>query len=277
MTSRVLERSVNLIPWQARHWIKRIPMVAGLQRLFFRRFLSGREFLHTINAGPAKGLVYPISLPFDKAIWTGAYEVELAKAVADSVNQGDVCYDIGAYRGFFSGVFALAGASCVVAFEPFPENCAQLQRLFANNPSLPLTFEQAAVGSEDGIAEFHVMPDSSMGKLASSSFQSGVARSGVLKVPLKTIDRLISEGTHPNPQVMKIDVEGAEVEVLRGAKETLQTNMPILFIEAHSEALAKECTRLLESLGYVVRFFDRQQIRKQKLPFQVCHLVARPQ
>jgi len=277
MTSRVLERSVNLIPWQARHWIKHIPFVAGLQRLFFRRFLSGREFLHTINAGPAKGLVYPISLPFDKAIWTGTYETELAKAVADSVNRGDVCYDIGAYRGFFSGVFGLAGAGQVVAFEPFPENCAQLQRLFANNPGLPLTFEQAAVGSENGSAEFNVMPDSSMGKLASSSFQSDLPTSCVLRVPLKTIDRIVSEGAYPRPQVMKIDVEGAEVEVLGGAKETLQTNRPILFIEVHSEVLAKECTRLLESLGYVVSFFERQPTRKQDLPFRVCHLVARPQ
>ncbi len=277
MTSRVLERSVNLIPWQARHWIKHIPLVAGAQRLFFRTFLSGREFLHIINAGPAKGLVYPISLPFDKAIWTGTYETELAKAVANSVNHGDVCYDIGAYRGFFSGVFGLAGASHVVAFEPFPENCAQLQRLFANNPGLPLTFEQVAVGSENGIAEFNVMPDSSMGKLASSSFQPDQPTSGVLKVPLKTIDRVISEGSHPSPQVMKIDVEGAEVEVLLGAKKTLQTNRPILFIEAHSEALAKECTRLVEGLGYVVRFFERQAIKEQNLPFQVCHLVARPQ
>src|SRR5947209_8464665 len=100
MMTSVLERSVNLIPWKARHWIKHIPLVARLQRLFFCRVLSRREFLHTINAGPARGLIYPISLPLDKAIWTGAYETELAQAVADSVREGDVCYDIGAYRGF---------------------------------------------------------------------------------------------------------------------------------------------------------------------------------
>jgi len=137
--------------------------------------------LHIINAGPAKGLVYPISLPFDKAIWTGTYETELAKAVANSVNHGDVCYDIGAYRGFFSGVFGLAGASHVVAFEPFPENCAQLQRLFANNPGLPLTFEQVAVGSENGIAEFNVMPDSSIGKASIEQLSTRPANVGSAK------------------------------------------------------------------------------------------------
>jgi FkbM family methyltransferase len=276
MTIRVLERSVNLIPWQARHWIKRIPMVAGLQRLFFRKFLSGREFLHTINAGPAKGLVYPISLPRDKAIWTGAYETELAEAVATSVKQGDVCYDIGAHRGFFSGVFAVAGAGSVIAFEPFPDNCAQLHLLFANNPNLPLTFEQTAVGKDDGIVEFNVMPDSSMGKLASSSFQSDVESSAVLKVSVRSLDSLISEGKYPAPQIVKIDVEGAEVEVLQGATNLLRINKPLLFIEAHSKSLAAECTILLEDLDYRVSVFEDQPGREKSLSLDVCHLVATP-
>lgn len=275
--TNVLERSVNLIPWQARHWIKHIPIVARLQRLIFRKFFSGREFLHEINAGPAKGLIYPISLPLDKAIWTGAYETDLAEAVAAAVCKGDVCFDIGAYRGFFSGVFALAGAGQVVAFEPFPENCTQLQRLSAANPRLPLSFEHVAVGGEEGVVQFHVMPDSSMGKLASSSFQADVPSAAVLKVPLKTIDGLIGEGKYPAPQVIKIDVEGAEVEVLQGGKKTLETHKPILFIEAHSESLKAECTELLTSFGYNVTVFEKELMRKGGPTSQVCHLVARPQ
>jgi len=276
MTRPVLERSVNLIPWRARRWIKHIPLVAPLQRLFFRKFLSGREFLHTINAGPAKGLIYPISLPLDKAIWTGTYETELAQAVANSVRKSDVCYDIGAYRGFFSGVFALAGARLVIAFEPFPENCTQLQRLAANNPRLPLIFENSAVGRESAIAEFNVMPDSSMGKLASSTFQSEAPSAALLKVPLRTLDSLIAEGKHPAPHVIKIDVEGAEVDVLQGAKKTLQDNMPVLFIEAHSKTLATECSKLLEDLGYRVSVFEEELGRKENST-EVCHLIARPQ
>ncbi len=276
MTSGVLERSVNLIPWQARHWIKHIPLVAGLQRLVFQRFFAGREFLHEINAGPAKGLLYPISLPLDKAIWTGAYETELAQEVAAAVTSGDVCYDVGAYRGFFSGVLALAGASRVIAFEPFPDNFAQLERMIAANPQLPITLEQVAVGSEEGIAEFNVMPDSSMGKLASSSFQAEVASAGVLKVPLETIDGIIQQGKFPAPQVIKLDVEGAEVEVLQGAKKILQRDKPLLFIEAHSESLRIECTELLIDLGYSVIIFEKELARRESLPSQVCHLVARP-
>lgn len=274
--TNVLERSVNLIPWQARHWIKRIPLVAAVQRLVFRKFLAGHEFLHTINAGPAKGLVYPISLPLDKAIWSGTYETELAAAVADSVRPGDVCYDIGAYRGFFSGVFALAGASEVVAFEPFPENFVQLERLGANNPELTINFERVAVGSENGLAEFNVMPDSSMGKLSSSGFQMGATGAGKLKVQLRTIDSLVAEGKYAAPQVVKIDVEGAEADVLRGAWTMLKANHPLLFIEAHSPSLRVECSDMLTSLGYKVSILEKNMERDPNPTAQVCHLIATP-
>lgn len=274
MSAIDLQSSVNLIPWRARRWIKHIPVVAGLQRLYFRKFLSGREFLHQINAGPAKGLIYPISLPLDKAIWAGTYESDLASAVAEAVNPGDVCYDVGAYRGFFSGVFALAGAGEVIGFEPFPDNYAQLQRLASSNPQLPLRLEQIALGREEGQAEFSIMPDSSMGKLAGSSFQTDAPRASVLQVPLRTLDGLISDGKYPAPQVIKIDVEGAEAEVLQGAMKTLQTARPILFIEAHSQELANKCMELLEGLGYNVRVFEKESTLVRDSPWQICHLVA---
>jgi len=271
MSAIDLQRSVNLIPWRARRWIKHIPVVAGLQRLYFRKFLSGREFLHEINAGPARGLIYPISLPLDKAIWAGTYESDLASAAAAGINQGDVCYDVGAYRGFFSGVFALAGAGQVIAFEPFPDNYAQLQRLAASNPQLPL---RIALGGEEGMAEFSVMPDSSMGKLAGSSFQSDAPRASVLQVPLRTLDGLISENGYPPPQLIKIDVEGAEADVLEGAMKTLQIVRPLLFIEAHSRELANRCTELLEGLGYNVRVFEKERALVRDSSWQICHLVA---
>jgi FkbM family methyltransferase len=272
MKANFLEHSVNLLPWHARHWIKYIPLVARLQRWFFRRFLSGREFLHRINAGPAKGLLYPISLPLDKAIWTGVYEAKLAGLVSAAVNAGDVCYDIGAYRGFFSGVFALAGAGTVVAFEPFPENCAQLQRLAEVNPGLPLLIEPVAVGGKDGFSDFKVMSDSSMGKLSCSGFQPLADTKESTRVRIQTLDSLMKEGKYPAPNVVKLDVEGAEVDVLRGATAMLTARRPSLFIEAHSDALAQECTDLLGQLGYNVSVMETPEERIASAG--VCHLAA---
>lgn len=273
--NKALERSVNLVPWGMRRRIKDVPLVAPLQRWLFGRFLSGREFLHTIDAGPAKGLVYPISLPVDKPIWTGAYELELADVLSHSVKNGDVCYDVGAYRGFFSGVFGLAGASNVIAFEPFPKNCDQLNRLAFHNPGLPLKVENIAIGRGNGSVEFTVMPDSSMGKLATSSFQSDVCGTSVIRVPLRTLDSLVDSGRYPPPDILKIDVEGAEVDVLEGATEILRIKRPILFIEAHSRSLAESCVEILDRLDYQLSFLGAGVTLTSMAPTDVCHLMAR--
>jgi hypothetical protein len=103
-----------------------------------------------------------------------------------------------------------------------------------------------------------------MGKLASSSFQADVPAAGVLRVPLKTLDGLISEGKFPGPQVVKIDVEGAEVEVLQGAKNMLRNQRPRLFIEAHSHALSAECAMLLQTLDYSVTVLETSLLPTQK-------------
>jgi FkbM family methyltransferase len=276
MLSKALEQSVNLIPWSMRRRIKDVPVVASLQRWFFANFLSGREFLHQINAGPAKGLTYPISLPLDKLIWTGAYEVNLATAIASAVKDGDICYDIGAYRGFFSGVLALAGAAEVIAFEPFPTNFEQLERLVSNNPDLPLKIQNIAIGRNNGIAEFTVMADSSMGKLATSSFQSEIAGESVLTIPVRTLDTLVEEDGYTAPNVLKIDVEGAEVDVLEGARRILEGNRPRLFIEAHSHELGERCFEILDEFGYEVSFLNPGTSLDKLAPTDVSHLIARP-
>src|SRR4051812_24419223 len=156
---------------RTRSWIKHIPGVASLQRLVVRTLLAGEPFLHTINAGPAKGLRLQVRLPEDKALWSGTFEPAFAASLAAAVRAGDVCYDIGGYRGYLSGVLALAGASRVVIFEPLPANIAALRSLIELNCELPLQLEETAVGCVDGDIEFKIMPDGSMGKLASSHFQ----------------------------------------------------------------------------------------------------------
>jgi hypothetical protein len=111
-----LQNSVNYLPAPLRPWVRYVPGVAALQRLLVDRVLAGKTFLHTINAGPAAGLRFEVTLPLDKAVWAGTYEPAFALAIARRVRPGDVCYDIGAYRGYMTGVMAIAGASKVFAF-----------------------------------------------------------------------------------------------------------------------------------------------------------------
>jgi FkbM family methyltransferase len=245
--------SVNVVPYRLRHWIRLVPGVAPLQRLVIRRVLNGHAFVHRINAGPAAGLTFEVTLPFDKAIWSGTYERAFAEVLAGAVKPGGVCYDIGGYRGYMAGVMAAAGASKVIVFEPLPENQQAIRRLCALNPTLPVALLCLAVGKEDGLAHLTTMPDRSMAKLTTSPFQPDAGARGEIEIRLRTIDALVREQTVLPPDLIKIDVEGVECDVLAGAAETLRQWRPTVLLEAHSAVLEGECARTLRRLGYRVR------------------------
>jgi FkbM family methyltransferase len=254
--------------------VKSWPIVAPLQRWIIARFLAGGEFLHTVNAGPGKGLRYWVRLPEDKNVWTGTYELEFSTALAGAVQEGDICLDIGGYRGFFSGVCALAGAGAVHVFEPLPTNAKRIRALMYANPDLPLKMHEMAVGAEVGEAEFFVMPDDSMGKLSRSSFQEEQRGKELLKVRIETLDHLKAAGTIPRADIVKIDVEGAEAMVLKGGEFLFRSDRPQVFIEVHSRELARQCNELLTQFGYSVRVLETQRIPDFRSEPDVCHFVG---
>jgi FkbM family methyltransferase len=276
MISTFLQKAVSAVPWQVRGMIKHIPLVAPLQRWLISNFLTGEEFIHTVDAGPARGFRCPIVLPQDKGIWVGTYEAKLANLIAARVPAGSICFDVGAWRGFFSGVMALAGASRVYTFEPLPWNCEYLRRVIALNPELPIELVCAAVSDRAGVANFAVMPSSGMGKLTSSTFQKDVEPVEHLSVATITLDGWITANKSPSPALVKIDVEGAELSILRGASELLRMKRPELFIEAHSRLLARECAEAVQRHGYDYHVVETGRRLDGVSEPEVCHLVCLP-
>lgn len=272
----LLRKSISFVPWRWRTRIKDLPLIAPFQRWLIRRWMSDQRFLHTINAGPARGLRYPICLPQDKLIWTGTWEVDFSTALAGAVERGDVCYDIGGYRGFFSGVLALAGAKQVYVFEPLPDNRPQILAMIEANPGLPIRLLEFAVGERGGKAEFSVMPEASMGKLATSSFQADLRGESSITVQVRSLDEMVGAGEILPPDVMKVDTEGAETFVLKGARWVLAQHRPRLFIEVHSRALGRECHELLTAARYAVRVLESGRPPDFRSEPEVCHYVAMP-
>lgn len=252
INKNILSRALGLIPFSWRNRIKIIPGVAQLQRVIVARTFDGREFEHRVDAGPAKGINFPICLPDDKGIWTGTYEIDFATRLADAVRPGAVTYDIGSWHGFFAGVMAAGGAGHVHVFEPLPENAARVRRLIALNPEKPMTLHACALGEDDAELDLIVMPETSMAKLESSSFKPTETSAQRVRVKVRSLDAMIAAGEIAPPALMKIDVEGAEVMVLVGARNTLRRYRPVIFAEVHSSALLGQCRSLLESEGYHV-------------------------
>lgn len=273
-THRLLEKSVNFIPWRLRDNIRRIPFVAGLQRLLFQRFLAGKEFTYEISAGPAKGLWFPIKLPDDKLIWTGTWEKVVAEAIAENVVPNGISYDIGSHRGFMAGIMALAGSTRVYCFEPNPENLSHLEVLKTLNGKLALEILPYAVAETDGEASFSLMPESSMGKLSESAFQHEAKNEGEILVTVRSLDGLLERGEIEPPSFIKIDVEGAEYAVLQGAESLINTFSPTFVIELHSFALAVACKDFLAARNYATSVIQKQVDLDQEDTFSICHLLA---
>lgn len=270
MLKRLLQSSVNHVPFALRRRVRHVPGLAALQRWLLANSGLDAPFVHLINAGPAGGTRFEISLPADKAIWSGTYEFEFAAAIAAYVPSGGICYDIGGFRGYMAAVMAARGARRVVVFEPMPANVSALERLRQLNPELPIEVLAAAVGDADGRTTFAVMPDASMGKLASSSFQADARPLEEITVEIMRLDSWIASGRLPAPDLVKIDVEGAEFTVLAGAESMLRTYRPVVFMEIHSSRLEAQCTAMLSGLGYHCRRMEAEVAGEEHTRHMIC-------
>lgn len=166
-------------------------------------------------------------------------------ALASRVPEQAVVWDVGANCGVFA--FACDGARQVIAVEPDPFLASLIERSRRRNGT-PVQIVQCAVSDAPGEGEFAI---SRRGRAAShlaavpGSSQSGGER-GRLRVELRTLDQLLDR--FGPPDFVKIDVEGAEHLVLRGARRLLDAR-PTLYVEV-MEANAVECRAILTDAGY---------------------------
>ncbi len=197
-----------------------------------------------IRAGRLEGLVmdmYPHAL--DMAI--GRHEPLVADLIWRHLSEGDIAFDIGANVGYFTLLMArrVGPGGHVVAFEPDPLVVEYLRGNIAQNEDrlgASIGTVNTAVGRHSESRPFTPGSRISRGKLGSEP--------GPLMVDVVTLgDAIESYGT---PQLIKIDVEGAESELLEGAAECLATLRSSIIIEAHSEQLERRCLDLLRRAGF---------------------------
>jgi FkbM family methyltransferase len=179
----------------------------------------------------------------------GVLETEVQEALRRHVGPGAVVFDVGANIGFFSLLSAkLAGREgCVVAFEPVPRNAAAVRANAALNAAT-VDVRECAVADRSGLAELCVPTELSWSHLTDHGLHPDTQL--VLPVQVVALDQEISARNLSVPDVVKIDVEGAELEVLNGLRETLVRNDVTVICELHSSNAA--VLRLAHELGYSV-------------------------
>ena len=183
---------------------------------------------------------------------SGKREAKQMHIVTSLIRPGDVVWDLGAHFGYITLAAARrAGANGqVCSFEPSRSNRWFLQRHVKWNRLRNTTVYDLAVGSVDGTTTFGGESSSQLHKLGG----------GNDRVEVRTIPTLLRDGL-PAPTFLKIDVEGAEADVLRAGLQSLQPHTRML-IEVHNKNAFDECLAMLRSAGYTVA--ESQRVRKFK-------------
>ncbi len=221
----------------------KFPGVAQALRWFAGRFKEGSVV--TINSGYAQGMRWKRMHAYVNGYWIGHYELEVQTAIVRILGPGDGFLDVGANAGFFSmvAIKRVGPQGWVVAVDPDPFNCDSLRAQVALNDLKNCTVLQQAVADQAGTLKFaFASGGDSTGHLA----DAGAANA--MDVSATTLDAICE--AHGKPKLIKVDVEGAEVLVLRGAKNTIETIRPAWLLEIHADELGREVRRILSAAGY---------------------------
>ena len=136
-----------------------------------------------------------------------------------SVRETDICLDVGANAGFYTLGFAKRAVKGMVhAFEPLAMNYHMLALNVLSNEFANVTLNNCAVGEEDGEADLYIASDGAYCSLADTGRKAIV---GTARTALTRLDSYCARRALSRVDLLKIDVEGAELAVLRGAEALL--------------------------------------------------------
>lgn len=248
----------------------------GLLGEFGRRFLRKRVW--TIEGGDGAGLkiIYPQNLDYI----LGSSEPPVQKALAEQLHSGDVFYDVGANVGFFSLIAArrVGSKGSVYSFEPVAENIAAISKNAEINLLENVKRFDVAVGRKCGNEELLLTEWNGGATLSTSLVKTSqpVSRRNVRVVAL---DDFIKEEELRAPTLVKIDVEGSELDVVQGMSGTIAKSKPVLLYEIDDgkrDAFIsrwKQLDQLVAGFGYKILHLEESY---PGINWNVGHSLALP-
>lgn len=172
---------------------------------------------------------------------------------ADLDLKGKTVYDVGAFHGLLTLFFA-SRARQVVCFEPNTQNRARLMDNLKLNEIRNVEVRPVGVGSKRETRRMVGNPLMPGGSTVDPEAAERLVRAGVgtrvEEISIVTLDEETASGL-PAPDLIKIDVEGLENEVLCGARRTMETFKPALFIELHGDTMAEKKRKVAEVVDLV--------------------------
>jgi FkbM family methyltransferase len=247
-------------------FVTQIPLLLP-DRYFFVRYYGAKLNIRLFS--------HPVFM--DMAL--GVYEYRKTRLFHQLVKEGMIALDIGACEGNYSILIAklIHDKGRVLAFEPDPENCSVLEDNIRVNKFKSIEVHQCALSDKEGTATFY--PGGALGSLVSRSPWYAQFQRDLITVPVRKLDDVLDEFNISHVDMIKIDVEGSEISVLRGAERTLRTNCVHLLMDVDVESNAErtELYRLLDSFGYEMYRIGKQITRiksADELGFLSTNVIA---
>jgi FkbM family methyltransferase len=168
---------------------------------------------------------------------------------------GMTVYDVGAFQGLLALYFA-SKAKAVVCFEPNDGNRKRLIENLTLNGVRNVQVRPVGVGSARATLKMvsdPLMPGGSSvdATLGEAIKHGGSGRVVEQEISIVTLDEEIVEAGLAPPGFIKIDIEGWEIEALRGARRTLLTHRPMLFLEMHGETMREKKRKVKEIVDFL--------------------------
>ncbi len=198
--------------------------------IILRGPLKGFRWISGAAAGPGKGLSPILNL-------TESTQINLAK---EASSKNGISFDIGANVGLYTLLFSRYTKE-VYAFEPLSRNIRFLEKHLKINNLENAKLIKSAVSDLNGIFLFKEGNNYALGKLDNR---------GSIPVSVISLDKFIYN-KKIYPDILKIDVEGSELSVLKGAYQYLNSAHPIILLSTHSDLIKEECLKYLLNLNYL--------------------------
>jgi FkbM family methyltransferase len=193
----------------------------------------------------------------------GIWEPEVTKYICPKIAQGMTVIDVGADIGYYTLLFAkrVGRDGRVIAFEPIPSAREKLEHNVRLNGYTNVKICDFALFSSNGQAILE-------GPFQISRINPAKTTSEKkdIQIQTKIFDECVSKLKVQRIDLVKIDVEGAELDVLRGMEQSLEKYHPLLLIELHTKHLShfnygpEDLLRFLEVLNYRVHPVDKASL-----------------
>jgi FkbM family methyltransferase len=231
-----------------RHYTFKHRLIAWISSHLFDRVT------YTVRQGLLKGMKRKGGLGWVPAVFSrGALSAE-HRFWSGLDLHGMTVYDVGAFQGLLTLLFA-SRAKAVVCFEPNTRNHARLTENLRLNRLTNVQVRKTGVGSRCETRKMVGNPLMPGGSSVDAKLVEEMLRAGeqtvAEEISIVTLDEEIPRAGLAPPDFIKIDIEGWEIEALRGARRTLETYKPALFLEMHGETIREKKRKVAEIVAFL--------------------------